>query len=78
MAESIDDKARMDWLEKQEGAALVSDDAGHWCVTYDGMQNVPVDPPQDIQTTFFIEKDQWKKSVREAIDAVMLEGIGGD
>lgn len=57
----------LDFLESCEGAALVSDDAGHWAVTGDGMQDVPDDPPQDISTCFFIEKDQWRPSIREAI-----------
>jgi len=48
-------------------ATLVSDDAGNWAVSGDGVQNVPDDPPQDISTCHFIEKDQWRPSVREAI-----------
>lgn len=57
----------LDFLESCEGAALISDDAGNWAVSGDGVQNVPDDPPQDISTSFFIEKDQWRPSVREAI-----------
>ena len=51
------------------GCALISDDAGNWAVSGEGFQNVPLDPPQDIETTFFIEKEQWKPSIREALIA---------
>ncbi len=67
------DTERLNWLEQQEGAGLVSDDAGHWAVTTTGTQNVPDNPPQDISTSFWVEKAEWKKSVREAIDVAMAE-----
>lgn len=65
------DTERLDWLAKQGGAALVNDDFGHWAVSFDGMQNVPRKTPADIQTMFVIEKKQWKKTIRQAIDAAM-------
>jgi hypothetical protein len=38
------------------------------------MQNVPMDTEAcDIQTTFFIEKDQWQNTIREAIDFAIKE-----
>ncbi len=49
------------------GCALISDDAGNWAVSGEGFQNVPDDPPQDIETSFFIEKSLWKSSIREAL-----------
>ena len=67
----MSDSELLDFLETCEGAALVSDDAGNWAVSGDGVQNVPDDPPQDISTCFFIEKDRWKPSVREAIKTYM-------
>jgi hypothetical protein len=67
------DTERLDWLEKQQSSALVSDDARHWAVSTSGMQNVPTDPPQDIQTTFFVEKGEWRPTIREAIDAAIAE-----
>uniref|UniRef100_A0A6M3LF10 Uncharacterized protein n=1 Tax=viral metagenome TaxID=1070528 RepID=A0A6M3LF10_9ZZZZ len=67
------DTERINWLEKKQGKALVSDDFGHWAVVEDGMQNIPDSPPDDIQTTFFIEKEEWKKSIREAIDSAIKE-----
>jgi hypothetical protein len=65
------DTERIEWLEKQQGSALVSDDRKHWAVVTSGFQNVPMKTPADIQTTFFIEKKDWKKSIRKAIDAAM-------
>jgi len=72
---SEEDKERIDWLEKEQGSALVSDDAKHWAVVCDGFQNVPMNTPSDIQTTFFIKKKEWKKSIREAIDCAMKEAL---
>ena len=63
------DKERIDWLEGQYGFALISDDNRHWACVSDGTQNVPIgDDAQDIASTYFIEKHQWKSSIREAID----------
>lgn len=68
------DTDRLDWLAEQDGAAIISDDNGHWAVSFTGMQNVPVgDEPCDIDTTFFIEAREWHGSVREAIDAAAGE-----
>jgi hypothetical protein len=68
----ITDTERINWLEEQEGWALVSDDAGRWAVTTSGIQNVPdSDKAIDISTTFWIEADKWKDSIRDAIDAAM-------
>ena len=67
------DTARLDWLAIEgDGYALVSDDNGHWACVQDGMQNCPMTRnPEDIQTSFFIEKDKWCDTVREAIDKAM-------
>ena len=53
--------------------ALVSDDFGHWAVVGDGYQSVPYKTPADIATTFFVKKKDWKKTIRQAIDAEMKE-----
>jgi len=65
------DSELIDWLENEQGSALVSDDFGHWAVSNSGFQNVPdnIDIPNDIQTTFFIKAEEWKPSIREAIQA---------
>lgn len=68
------DALRLDWLAKQEGSALVSDDNGHWAVATTGTQNVPMGKdPVDINTTFWIKKQEWHNSIREALDAAMKE-----
>ena len=56
-----------------EGLNLVNDDNGRWCVTGDGMQNIRDKSSGDIQTTFFIEKEEWKNSIREAISTYIEE-----
>jgi len=63
----------LDWLEEHEGFALVSDDFGHWAVTGNGTQSIPENPPDDVETTFFIEKREWRESIREAILCAMEE-----
>ena len=62
-------------LKSSQGSCpcLINDDAGHWAVTENGTQNIPIDAPCDILTTFWIEKNQWKNSVREALEAFALE-----
>lgn len=67
------DSKRLTWLQQQQGSALVSDDQGHWAVVCDGMQNLCSKPPDDVQTTFFIQKHQWRKTIRRAIDSAMKE-----
>lgn len=70
------DKERLDWLEKNDGAGLISDDAGRWAISTGGSQNVP-NPKKaiDIATTFFVEAKEWQPSVRKAIDyAIEHEG----
>jgi hypothetical protein len=66
------DEQRINWLETNgQGYALVSDDNSHWACVQDGMQNCPdiENEPEDIHTTFFIEKHKWHKTIRGAIDA---------
>lgn len=66
------DSERINWLEKQNGFSLVSDDAGRWAVVTSGIQNIPnLDNPIDIETSFWIEASEWKNSIREAIDEAM-------
>jgi hypothetical protein len=69
------DSELIDWLETQDGSALISDDFGHWAVSSSGMQNVPDDisVASDIATSFFVEAKDWKPSIREAILAAISE-----
>ena len=71
----MNDTDRLNWLERQEGWALLSDDFGRWAVSGDGAQNVPDVPgaASDIATSFFVPKDQWYPSIRDAIDAAICD-----
>ena len=67
------DTEKIDWLEGKDGWALISDDFGRWALSGDGMQNIPDNPdvPNDIETAFYVPKEQWHTSIREAIDAAI-------
>jgi hypothetical protein len=47
---------------------LLNDDARRWALISEGLQNVP-DPnePTDIETSFYVEAECWKPTIREAI-----------
>jgi len=69
------DSERIDWLESQCGSSLICDDNGRWAVAVSGWQNLQdgdgvfiTERAIDIQTTFCIDADEWKDSIREAID----------
>ena len=66
----MNDTERLNWLEEQDCYSLISDDDGRWACVVDGIQNIPEEEPSDIVTSFFIEKEEWKDSIREAIDSV--------
>jgi hypothetical protein len=68
----MNDKELFDWLEAHPWHALVSDDNGHWACVSDGIQNCPKGKgAQDIATTFFIEKRQWRTGIRRAVAAAI-------
>ncbi len=47
---------------------LLNDDNGHWAVSFDGFQNVPIgDDPEDISSTIFVEKSNWKDTIYDAL-----------
>ncbi len=74
------DTELLNWLEEQakQGACigLVHDDNGHWAVSSSGVQNCLGGPdPEDVDTTFFVFKGEWRDSIREAIEyAFLMEG----
>ena len=69
------DKQRLDWLEKQDGCRLISDDAGRWAISTGGIQNVPnLAKPIDIESLFFVEAKKWQNDIRKAIDYAIYEG----
>lgn len=51
------------------GHALISDDFGHWAVVSDGIQEIPEDPPADIDVTFFVTKKEWHPTIEAALEA---------
>lgn len=67
----MNDTRRINWLEKQQGSALISDDHSHWVVATFGWQNIPKNFPGDIDTSFFIQKKDWHTTIRKAIDYAM-------
>ena len=46
---------------------LVYDDNGNFAITGDGYQKLSSTYPEDITILNFVEKNQWKKTVREAL-----------
>jgi hypothetical protein len=66
------DTELLNWLEQRDGWGLINDDAGRWAVASSGTQNIPdPDKPIDITTTFWIDADEWKPTIREAIEAAI-------
>lgn len=64
----------LNWFEKEmEGCAIVSDDRGNWAVACTGFQNVPDVVPDDIETTFFIQKDEWFPTIQAALNNAYKE-----
>jgi len=56
------------FLEKNgDGCGLISDDAGYWAVSSSGVQNIPGYAPREISTLFFVEADEWKPTIHEAL-----------
>lgn len=52
--------------------ALVNDDNGHWACVGEGWQTVPCTmEPEDVITTFVIPKNEWRTSLRAAINAFL-------
>lgn len=66
--EVIKDATRLDWLEKQTGGGIISDDAGRWAFPTGGHQPLVVDEPLAGAWSFYLEVEDWKPSIREAID----------
>lgn len=72
------DTELLDALERlvDRGACpgVINDDRGHWAVSDEGMQNIPMgDEPEDLETTFYIKAQQFRTSIREAIDVYLDE-----
>lgn len=69
------DKARLDWLEAQQGYNLVSDDGERWAVSTSGVQPVP-EPEgfkEIVDMICIVEPEEWRTSIREAIDEALAK-----
>lgn len=57
------------------GAApnILYDDAGHFAISGEGFQNVVEDGPEDVQLTCWVDKKDWKNSLREALESYLKE-----
>ena len=55
-----------------QAPALLYDDNGYFAITGDGYQEV-VTEPSDIEIAHFVEKEQWKPTVREALNHYLNE-----
>ena len=78
-AEQAEDSAMLDWLEPQQGVNLVSDDAGKWAVSDSGVQECPPEGGFTTPTaiTSFVDPEDWKPTIREAIRAAMSNREAG-
>lgn len=48
---------------------LLYDDNGHFAITDEGIQSVCYgDEPEDVETSFTVEKIHWKSTIREALN----------
>ena len=53
---------------------LLYDDNGHFAIASDGFQNVSSEEePIDMKMSFFVPKESWKKTIREALDFYLDE-----
>ena len=63
-------------VDKNLGIApsVIYDDNGHFAVSADGMQEIPVEEEKGtIGLTTIVEKEQWKDSPREALESFLNE-----
>lgn len=59
------DTELLNWLEKQDGGALINDDDGRWAFASEGFQNMNLeDGPYDLESTWLVEKHAFQPTVR--------------
>lgn len=63
----------LEWLvEHGDCPGIINDDDGHWAVSGTGTQDVVFEyGPQSIHTSFFVKKEEWRDTIREAIEAYL-------
>lgn len=66
----MNDTELLNWLEKQDGAALINNDDGHWAFASNGIQNCHIEDDDlfDLESTWWVEKHAFKSTIREAIE----------
>lgn len=78
----MNDTELLDWFETQDGASLVSDDNGRWAVALTGTASIEdieepkrfiTDGPINWEGVAWVERDQWKDSVRQALESAKEE-----
>jgi len=67
----ITDTERLDWLEKQSGGGILSDDAGRWAFPVGGFQPLVTDEALAGEWMYYLNVEDWKPSIREAIDCAI-------
>lgn len=80
------DAARLQFLEDEadRGKApnLVFDDDGNWCVSYTGVQPMPRGDgagfAETVTIACLVEPQEWRPSMRAAIDAAMEQAARED
>jgi len=61
-----------DWVAIGFAPQLVYDDNGHWALTFDGIQQVPLgDEAISLTMVHFVEKEWWTDSPEAAISNAM-------
>jgi hypothetical protein len=78
----LTDAARIEWMKHRNGNAnLVADDCGRWAISSMGVQPLPESDggfDEVVGITSFVEPQEWKPTIREAIDyAILQEREGG-
>ena len=81
--EDMTDTERLDWLEKNsDGGGIFNDDAWgtpvRWAFSASGFSPVVGDEVLDGQWVFWVEKDDWKPTIREAIDIAIANALKYD
>ena len=60
----IEELTKLGWAPN-----LLNDDAGRFAITGEGMQNIPSpDAKIDMQLEFWVTKDHWHDTIREALN----------
>lgn len=59
----IEELTKLGWAP-----SLLYDDNGHFSIMSDGVQSVAKIDKEDMELIYFVKKDKWKDSIREALN----------